>query len=320
MSSATATHPGRAKGFLYALAGMLFVSCNYVTAKYCLHDPTGVYGHDGFQRPETFALIWMGSSSVYAFVFVLLTGKARALILSRQALVWMVLLGLANTGAQLLMWQGLARLDPSFAAFLGRFYPVMAILLGVVLLKERIRALEWVAIGVMIAGGAVSTMSPTWQGELLGVFFMVAGSLSCALQLPIAKHRVNEIHTSVLSFYRVAVAAVAVCLWAAGTGTLDFSGGELRHWAVACFGAFLGPFLSYVFTFLAYRYWDMSRASILLTLQPLIVMPLAYAVFGKLPTGVKLLGGFIILGGAFWLAWMHRQPQARANDEVPNDE
>jgi len=41
------------------------------------------------------------------------------------------------------------------------------------------------------------------------------------------------------------------------------------------------------------------------TAEPLFVLAPAYMVFGNLPAGKELLGGSIILVGAFWLAWIH---------------
>jgi drug/metabolite transporter (DMT)-like permease len=53
-------------------------------------------------------------------------------------------------------------------------------------------------------------------------------------------------------------------------------------------------------------YWELSRASIVVVVQPLFVIPLAYLVFGKFPGGMELIGGMVILIGAFWLALVHR--------------
>jgi drug/metabolite transporter (DMT)-like permease len=77
-------------------------------------------------------------------------------------------------------------------------------------------------------------------------------------------------------------------------------------------GAFLGPCASFLLTFRSYRCWDLSRSAIVKTVEPLFVLPLAYAVLGKLPTGTELLGGCLILVGAFWFAWIQFVGRARA--------
>ena len=100
------------------------------------------------------------------------------------------------------------------------------------------------------------------------------------------------------------IGAVLIACWVFATGTADFAV-EMRYWYVTLLGAFLGPCASFLFTFRSYRYWHLSQSTIVLTAQPLLVLPLAYAFLGTLPTTKELVGGCIILAGAFWLAFIH---------------
>ncbi|MBU7046973.1 MAG: EamA family transporter, partial [Theionarchaea archaeon] len=70
-------------------------------------------------------------------------------------------------------------------------------------------------------------------------------------------------------------------------------------------GAFLAPCTSFLLTFRALKYWELSRVNMLKTTQPLFVLPMAYLVFGKIPGGITLFGGLLILIGALWLSWIH---------------
>ncbi len=215
----------------------------------------------------------------------------------------MVLLGVATGVAMILAWTALSRLDPTFSAFLWRFQPVIAITLSFLFLKERLTAAEIAAGAVMISGGLLSTVG-RWNVVGTGVVLTLVACCAVAVQMLIAKARVHEIHPNILVTYRVGVASVVILLWCLVTGRIDF---EVRasYWYVTLLGAFLSPCASFLLTFRSYRYWDLSRSSVVRTVQPLFVLPMAYAVFRKLPVGKELIGGGLIMAGAFWLAWIH---------------
>jgi drug/metabolite transporter (DMT)-like permease len=119
-----------------------------------------------------------------------------------------------------------------------------------------------------------------------------------------AKVGSRRVDYAVLVFYRLAIAAVVVAAWTLITGKADFRV-AMPFWGATLVGALLGPCASFLFTFKSYRYWELSRAAIVRTAQPLFVLPMAYFAFGAIPRGRVLLGGFLILGGAFWLGWIH---------------
>lgn len=292
--------PNTTKGFTFALAGMVFLSCNYITAK---------YGLRGF-NPESLTVVWMGAATVYAMLWTLMLRQARRIVLPASSFNWLVAMGLANAGCQLTAWQSLDRMDPSLYAFLQRFSPMMAILMGTLILHERVRRLEWLPISVMVFGGMVSVLAPTPADSplnWLGVGLCLLSAFLSAAQLPLAKLAGPDIPVGIMNLYRIAVAFVAVSLWGAARGKIDFSNAKPDHWGVVILGALLGPFISYVCTFRSYRHWDMARSSMVMTLQPLVVVPMAFLAFGLDITQWQLIGGFVTLAGGFWLAAMHRK-------------
>jgi drug/metabolite transporter (DMT)-like permease len=282
------------KGFLYALGGTLLVSTNYITAK---------YGLKGF-NPETFSLVWTLAASFYALIAVIISGRVRELAIPKKKVRSILLLGLATGSGMVLAWSGLSLLDPSFASFLWRFSPVLIIILSVFILGERLRLIEAVPIGIMVLGGAMTTYG-RWHIVGTGVILTLLGCVAVAVQMLVVKLNVKEIHPNVLVFYRVSLAALFIALWSAMAGKLNFEI-SAPHLAVTLLGAFLGPCASFLLTFRSYRYWELSRSSIVLTAQPLFVLPMAALVFGTIPTGLELAGGFVILGGAFFLVLLHR--------------
>ena len=287
-------HNNKTRGFLYALGGTLLVSTNYVTAKYGLKGT----------NPETFSLVWTFAASCYSFIIVLLSRRSRDLIIPRKSIQNIALLGVATGVGMILAWSGLSLLDPSFASFLWRFSPVLIIAFSVLFLGERLRLIEVVPIAVMLLGGVLTAFG-RWHIVGKGVMLTLFGCVAVAVQMLVVKLNVHRIHPNVLVFYRVGLAALIIAIWTISNGKLNLKI-STPHLLVTMLGAFLGPCASFLLTFRSYRYWELSRSSVVLTAQPLLVLPMAYLAFGKIPSGLELLGGFVILCGAFALVWLHR--------------
>lgn len=296
-------------GFAFAFSGMVLMSCNFITAKIAMQ---------GF-NPKTFAALWYVTATIFSLVLTIAMGQGRQLKLRGEELRLMVLLGFALTFVAFFGWAGLSKMDPTFNSFLSRLTPMMTILLGVVLLKENVRALEWLAVAVMVGGGVLSTLGGTWQAEWWAIVLVLMGCFCAAIQFTLAKLGDDKgIPPLVVNIYRTAVAAIAITLVTLALGEFDPTKAQPRHWTALLLGALLGPCLSVTLTFASYRYWEMTRTAMVLTLQPLVVFPMAWLMFHDLPGGWKLIGGLIILAGGLWLVALHRPPHnpARAEEKA----
>jgi drug/metabolite transporter (DMT)-like permease len=303
VQKARAARRDPAGGFLFALIGTALVSTNFVTAKYALR---------GFD-PMTFSTVWTAAGALFALVFLLVSGKTSALALPRRAPWKTLLLGLLTAAGMLLTWAGLARLDPSFAAFLWRFMPALLLVFGAVFLRERITWIELLPVALMLGGGVFGALG-RWEIVGAGVILTVIATFAGAGQMLLAKLLVGTHDPLGVVFYRLAPGALFIAVFTAASGGFDFDVAP-RYWLVCFLGAFLGPSLSHVFQFEAYRRWDLSRAGIVLTLQPLFVLPLALAFLGAAPAPRELAGGAVILAGALWLAFLHVKRAGRSEPQ-----
>jgi len=301
------TSPDARKGLILAVCGTAMLSCNYIFAKYAMQA----------FNPETLTVLWMGAATVYAAIWVAASGQHTQLFSDPKAVRWLLLLGTVNAVTQLTAWQGLSRIDPSFSAFIGRFAPMVSITAAALIFKERLSRWEWLAIAVMISGGFISNIHVKHvEGEGIGVFLSIVSTLFAGLQWVIGKYVHDRAPEGVMNLYRVGIAAVAVTLYALAVGKLELHDVPLKYWVATLVGSFFGPFLSVVLLFRSYRYWEMSRTSVVHTLQPLVVMPLALLVFGTVITGMKLLGGFITLAGGIALALLHRKAHKQQDQDI----
>lgn len=286
--------PDRLRGFLLALAASFLISTNYITGK---------FGVDGF-GPAVFGLVWMTAASCYSLVILLATGRIEQLNLPTKTRKLVVLVGLF-TGLQMyLFWSGLELLNPPFAAFLGRFEPALTILLATLFLGERIGLKEAGAVVLMIVGGCLSTFG-NWNVVGTGAVLTLLACLTMSIQFLIGKAAVGQVHPSILVFYRALIASVMLAAWTFGFGEPNFRVGT-EVWGATLLGAFLGPCAGYHLVFHSYRYWEVSRSAMLMTMQPLFALPLALLLLERQDmTGQQLAGGLTIMAGAMWLIWLH---------------
>ncbi len=279
------------KGLLYSLGGAMLLSTNFVTAK---------YGLKGF-NPETFSFVWTTAAAMYSFLIAISGKSSRNQIFPRKKMKEMLALGIITGIGMIMTWSGLASLDPVFSSFLWRFLPVLTILAGILFLKERLTNKELIAMLIMLSGSLVGVVG-RWEIVGTGVVLTLLAGCAATAQLLIAKTQIEKIHPSVLVAYRVGIGAAITGVWVFSTGKADFSV-DSSYWYVTLLGAFLGPCASFHLIFRSYQYWSLSQSSILLTMQPLLVLPLAYLFLGSFPTPKELLGGTVILSGALCLSY-----------------
>ncbi|HUU42643.1 MAG TPA: DMT family transporter [Planctomycetota bacterium] len=302
------------KGFAFALSGTVLISTYFVTGKYAL----------GAFNTETFCFLWTSATTVFSLGIVIARGNLRDLVLPRRALPAVLGVCLCTGVGMVLLYDGIRRLDPSFVAFLARLFPAMVIVLGVVFLKERLRMIELAPMGVMVLGGIVSVWG-RWGAVGAGVALALTGYLLFAFHRLFAKLSTAHVKASVLVFYRALGGWMVVTAWMLVLRRADFDVAP-RYWWVLLVGALLGPCLGNMLSFHSYRYWSMSRNVMVLTIQPLIVLPLAWAVFRKLPEPQALVGGAVILAGSVWISWIYLQkpktplPAAGPVLDIPEEE
>lgn len=270
----------------------MLLSTNFVTAK---------YGLKGF-NPETFSFVWTTAAAIYSFGIAIAGKSSRSQIFPRKNMKEMTALGIITGIGMILTWSGLASLDPVFSSFLWRFLPVLTILAGILFLKESLSKKEFFAMFIMLSG---SLWGVVGRWEIVGTGFILTLLAGCtaAAQLLIAKTQIDKVHPNVLVAYRVGIGAVVTGVWAFSTGKADFSV-DSCYWYITLLGAFFGPCASFHLIFRSYQYWSLSQSSILLTMQPLLVLPLAYLFLGSYPTVEELSGGAVILSGAVALSYL----------------
>jgi len=168
-------------------------------------------------------------------------------------------LGLAYVGVLggsvpfVLFFEGLQRAEaPQAAGFIHKTLVVWVALLAVVVLKERLTWLHWLAIGLLIAGQwalAGSGGLPMGPGTLL----ILAATLLWSVETVVAKRLLDGLSSWTVGVTRMGVGSVVLLGWLAVTGRLPglfaLTGTQWR-WVLLT-GAFLAAYVATWFAALA---------------------------------------------------------------------
>ncbi len=196
-------------------------------------------------------------------------------------------------GARLAML--LMTLSPIFSAllawlFLGQNLSLPKVLAMVVTLG----GIAWVVWG----GGEHEDHPHLWRGILLGV----GGALGQSVGLVFSKFGLaGDFPPISANLIRVTAGAVALLLYFGVTGRLRSTLGSLRDGRATAFiglGAVTGPVLGVVLSLVAIAKAPMGVAATLMSLSPIILLPVSHFVFKEKVGGHAVLGTLLALAGA----------------------
>ena len=282
------------KGFLFALFSVFVQSISLIAAKYALKEFNAV----------AFCVAWQGCATIYCMVIVMSRGHAHELKLKPDEYLPILKYSLAATFTLLFGWWGVQLLDAGMISMIARFQPIIAAVVAAICLGEHLQKREFIPISVMIVGGVIMTIGSI-SVILTGMLLLIVGMIFTAIQWIFVKRISHRKGPMVQTFYRNLISGVLLFCLGALIGKNVFTA-DWSHWGALAFGALLGPCLSVMFLFESFNHWEIARSSAVTSIQPLIVIPIAYLVFHTVPDLQTFTGGMILLSGAVWLALIHR--------------
>ncbi len=196
-------------------------------------------------------------------------------------------------GARLAML--LMTLSPIFSALLAWLFLGQALTLPKLLaMAVTLGGIAWVVWG----GGDHEDHPHLWRGILLGI----GGALGQSIGLVFSKFGLaGEFPPISANLIRVTAGVAALLLWFGATGRLRETLGALRDGRATAFiglGAVTGPVLGVVLSLIAIAKAPMGVAATLMSLSPVLLLPVSHFVFKEKVGGHAILGTLLALAGA----------------------
>lgn len=243
-------------------------------------------------------------------------GDVRRLRAFRLPILWVI--GVSDALGVVLLYVSLDLISPVLVGFLGRLYTVFAILLGVVVLRERLTWTQWL-IAVVALGGTVLFVdvslvdSTSW----LGVGAAVAYTLMFAVSNLLAKVASRSADPGTILVTNKVVSVVIVGLYVLLT---DGMRGWVAHptgVALVFLSAVLGNLLGLLFFYRGIRVMRFATINLIRSAGPLLTTLYAWPFFPVPITTSRIVGAVLLLGSVALLTISeHRSTRAIRSAKV----
>lgn len=279
------------KQYLYAFGAIGFWATTATVSKLLLHSYTTM---------QVLAL-----TSAIAAVFLLVANGCKGNLKQLRAYsCWDFLItsgvGLLGTfGYDALLYMGIDQLLASQAMIINYLWPMMAVVAGCILMKEKMTVRKVIAVGMSFAGVAIVTSNGSLggfsDGSLTGTLCCVLAAVSYGLFVALNKRLSYDPMVNMMLYYaQSAILAFAVVLFRGGMPAMH--GVELLGFlwiGVGCHA------IAYVSWALAMKYGDTAKVANLAYITPFLAMVVAHFVLGD-PITLWSVGGLaVIVAGIF---------------------
>ena len=247
---------------------------------------------------------------IIGIIFLLLSFATRGFSKENLKANWKYLLFIAVIGgafAFLLFFTGLKFTTGGRAAFLHKTLPLYVAIFAFILLRERIPKKQIYALIIMLIGTVVLfsvQINPAelWTNPQWGDMLVIGATILWALENVIArKAMINGERNFVVSFARMFFGGIILFGVVILLGKFDLLFSlSIQQWTNIFIST--GILFGYVlFWYWSIRYINVSKASTLLLLAPVVSLTLGVWWFNEPIPAVQLLGSALILIGAYFV-------------------
>lgn len=213
-----------------------------------------------------------------------------------------------------LVFLGFERTSAIDGNLLGTVAPIFIIILGVVLLKEKVGNREGWGMLLVVLGSLITVLQPILSNSafplknLLGNMIILGGSIVWAFFVLLSKKNFKHFSPLHITLHgsMIALPTFALLAFAENGGSLPALS-TLTVNLPALIGVLYMAFVSYIGAYFFYEYGmskiEISEGSIFTYLQPLITTPLAVMFLGEAITIPFLIGAAIIASGVALSEW-----------------
>lgn len=212
-----------------------------------------------------------------------------------------------------MLYEAYVHIGPSQAMLLQTLSPIFSALMGGLFLAEILNFWQVLAVLITLAGIALVILNPVRQnGERgfspLGIVMGVGAALGQAVGLFYSKRGLLlGVGAMEASQVRLLAGAAAIVAWGLLRGQLGRDLKKLRSGKrvlLLTVGVLFGPVLGVLFSLLAVRLTHLALAATLMSLTPVMMLPVMYLGYGERYRLAAVLGTVVAVIGAALLFWL----------------
>ncbi len=248
--------------------------------------------------PTTSAMYVLGVATVEVAIFMGVWDQIRLEVFRRHA--WFFLsIGFLVAASTALSYMSVRFIDPGTASLLGKMSTLFSLGFGLIWLRERFAAFEWLGVLSAIAGTFIIAFQP---GELLwvGVLIVIASTFMYALHAALVKRHGEGMSLTDFFLYRLVCTTAFLFLFSLGRGELTLP--SWPAWLILLLAGTLDVTISRALYYLTLRRLNLSLHAIILTLSPVASILWTLILFDISPTLQQLIGGIAVIGGVLMVS------------------
>ncbi len=241
------------------------------------------------------------------------TGSFSVPYLPEGSLYILLMLGLSGVvglalGDGFLMWAHVT-IGPRRAMLIMSMVPLVTTSVAWVIFAETIEFIKILAIVITVAGVSYVVVEKKRKGSMfkvtgIGILLGVGGMLGQAIQMLIAKDAIESMGGDMIAlsatYIRILWGTAAiwfVLLIRKNLGNSFKAFKDKKFMTYTMIGTAVGPFLGVWASYLAIEYAPIGIASTLMSVAPLVMIPISFFVFKDKPTWRALIGTLVAISG-----------------------
>lgn len=280
---------GRQKGILYSILASVMIGLGYIPASKNL----------GIGDTVVVNLVWfLIQAIIFGLILLFLKRNHRASVELINNWRGILLVGLTSAAGALLWFWEIGKVGAVNTVFILQFTNVFAVLLGVIVLKERFNRRELLG-GIVAMVGAFVFFWHNPDLSVVMVLILLFNSAIFATSNLLAKISVKDMDPIILAAGRVITISALIFLVSLGGGNWPI-GYPLDFWLYSLFGAILSV-AGFIFFYRSFSLIEVSKAQLARTPEPIFTMIFSFLLLGNDPALNQLIGGVMIIAGIAFL-------------------
>lgn len=293
----------KTKGYILAFTSVLATSNVFVFSKAAMKDTS----------LEVFGFYWFLFGLLWNVIFNVWTKNISQLTeLRRKQWLILLLLGILEVAGTTFFFLAIFTVpNPTIVSFLGNVNPLIVTILGFFILQEKYNRPEVFGILLVIVGAFIISYQGGDQISNMfigGTEYVLLSGLFFGVSAIVTKMNVKSMKPSIIALSRT----VFLFIFSFAMLLINAKGFDVSQSALfnIFIGSILGPFLTVVAGYQAYKYIEVSRKSILGSTKGIFVLIGSYIYLDKIPEFYQILGGIISIVGVVFISlgkiWMKK--------------
>ena len=270
------------KGYIYIIIALFFISMAPVGVDYLMQ----------YNNPETVSVVW--SLSAFIFIMIIFIYKKEYKNIMNYDLKTILILWVL-CGITVVSWfYSIEAIGGSLTSLIGRIGTLVIVVLSIVFLKEKFSFSEIIGGVIILIGAYIITFSPI---EYLGIkiIYIVIASVLYAINQIIIKKNINKMSPVSITMVLLFGAFIFVITYGIFRGRLEVP--HTKTLVVAGIVPLFSEVIAVLLVMNSYKFLDVSKAQIVRTSYPFVVVLYSWILFKKMLLMHQLIGGVLIIIG-----------------------